>query len=298
MSARIIDGAAIAARLRLNLADAIKQVSTKFGLEPSLAVILVGNDPASTVYVHNKKVQAKAVGVRSFEYRLASNVSQSEILALVHRLNADPAVNGILVQLPLPPQLDPHTIITTIDPAKDVDGLHPQNVGRLAVGLPAMVPCTPQGCMILTKTIHASLAGCEAIVIGRSDIVGKPLAQLLLAEDATVTIAHSKTRDIASLCRRADILYAAIGQAEFIRGSWIKPGATVIDIGLNRISAGHKHRLVGDVAYEEAVSIAGAITPVPGGVGPMTIVCLLMNTFRAACEIHGIAMPVMVDCKG
>ena len=214
------------------------------------------------------------------------------MLDLISRLNADPAVNGILVQLPLPPQIDAQKIIAAIDPAKDVDGFHPLNVGRLASGLPALVPCTPLGCVMLAKTVHASLAGLEAVVIGRSNIVGKPVAQLLLAENATVTIAHSKTRDLAAVCRRADMLIAAIGRPEMVRGDWIKPGATVIDVGINRVAGeGGKSRIVGDVAFAEAARVAGAITPVPGGVGPMTIACLLLNTLRAACAQKGLPAP-------
>jgi methylenetetrahydrofolate dehydrogenase (NADP+)/methenyltetrahydrofolate cyclohydrolase len=236
--------------------------------------------------------------MRAFDRKLPATAGEAELLALVAELNADAQVNGILVQLPLPPQIDAHKIIAAIDPAKDVDGFHPLNVGRLASGLPGLVPCTPLGCVMLAKTVHASLAGLEAVVVGRSNIVGKPVAQLLLAENATVTVAHSKTRDLPAVCRRADVLVAAIGKPEMIRGDWIKPGATVIDVGINRVpgqegqQAG-KSRIVGDVAYAEAASVAGAITPVPGGVGPMTIACLLLNTLKAACTQKGLAAPQM-----
>ena len=220
---------------------------------------------------------------------MPASASQQELLALGDKLNADPAVSGILVQLPLPPQIDAQKVIAAIDPMKDVDGFHPVNVGRLSLGLPALTPCTPAGCVMLAKTVRASLAGFNAVVIGRSNIVGKPVAQLLLAENATVTIAHSKTRGLPDLCRSADILVAAIGKAEFVRGDWIKPGATVIDVGINRVAGeGGKSRIVGDVAFNEAAKVAGAITPVPGGVGPMTIACLLLNTVRAACALKGL----------
>jgi len=231
-------------------------------------------------------------GMRAFDRKLPANTSEAELRDLVAKLNADAQVNGILVQLPLPPHIDSHKIIAAIDPDKDVDGFHPLNIGRLASGLPALVPCTPLGCVLLAKTVHASLAGLEAVVIGRSNIVGKPVAQLLLAENATVTIAHSKTRDLPAVCRRADLLVAAIGKPELVRGDWIKPGATVIDVGINRVAGeGAKSRIVGDVAYAEAATIAGAITPVPGGVGPMTIACLLLNTLRAACAQRGLPEP-------
>jgi methylenetetrahydrofolate dehydrogenase (NADP+)/methenyltetrahydrofolate cyclohydrolase len=221
--------------------------------------------------------------MRPFDHHLPDDVSEDALVALVKRLNVDPAVSGILVQLPLPPQIDASRIIATVNPDKDVDGFHPLNAGRLASGLPGLAPCTPLGCIKLAKTVQASLAGLDAVVIGRSNIVGKPLAQLLLAENATVTVAHSRTRDLPALCRRADLLFAAIGRPEMVRGDWIKPGATVIDVGINRITDGGKSRLVGDVNFTEAAAVAGAITPVPGGVGPMTIACLLVNTLRAAC---------------
>jgi methylenetetrahydrofolate dehydrogenase (NADP+)/methenyltetrahydrofolate cyclohydrolase len=230
--------------------------------------------------------------MRSFEHKLASDTSEADLLALVQRLNADPAVDGILVQLPLPAQIDSSRILNAVDPAKDVDGFHPVNAGRLATGLPGLVPCTPVGCVMLAKKAHASLAGIDAVVLGRSNIVGKPLAQLLLAENATVTIAHSRTRDLPAVCRRADLLCVAIGKPEFVRGDWIKPGATVIDVGTNRVpTSDGKGRLVGDVAFAEAVKVAGAITPSPGGVGPMTIACLLVNTLRAACARAGLEAP-------
>jgi methylenetetrahydrofolate dehydrogenase (NADP+) / methenyltetrahydrofolate cyclohydrolase len=283
MTVRIIDGKAIAAELRAKVAADVRSLAA--GVVPGLAVVLVGDDPASDVYVRNKSKAVQEAGMRSFDHRLPGTVSEAELLALVQQLNHDPQVHGILVQMPLPAGVDASKIIAAVDPAKDVDGFHPLNVGRLNMGLPGLVPCTPLGCVMLAKTIHASLAGMEAVVIGRSNIVGKPLAQLLLRENATVTIAHSKTRDLPGVCRRADLLVAAIGRAEMIRGDWIKPGATVIDVGINRVAGeGGKTRLVGDVAFAEAAEVAGAITPVPGGVGPMTIACLLANTFQAASQ--------------
>ena len=292
MSARIIDGKTISADLRGKVTDAVHRLRRDRGIVPGLAVVLIGKNPASEVYVRNKSKAVTESGMHPFDQNLPETVSATELLDLISQLNADPRVNGILVQLPLPPQIDPNVIIAAIDPAKDVDGFHPLNVGRLGSGLPALVPCTPVGCIWLAKTVHASLAGLEAVVIGRSNIVGKPVAQLLLAENATVTIAHSKTRDLAEVCRRADLLVAAIGRAEFVRGHWIKPGATVIDVGINRIAGeGGKPRIVGDVAYAEAAQVAGAITPVPGGVGPMTIACLLLNTLNAACMQNGLPAP-------
>jgi methylenetetrahydrofolate dehydrogenase (NADP+)/methenyltetrahydrofolate cyclohydrolase len=291
MTARIIDGKAIAADLRAKVAGEVRRLASQ-GMQPGLAVVLVGNDPASEVYVRAKSKAVLEAGMRPFDHRLKAETPQAELLALVQKLNADPAVHGILVQLPLPAQIAAQDIIAAIDPAKDVDGIHPMNAGRLAAGLPALAPCTPLGCVILAKTVHPSLAGMEAVVVGRSNLVGKPLAQLLLAENATVTIAHSKTRDLPSLCRRADLLFAAIGRPQMIRSDWIKRGATVIDVGINRLAGeGGKTRLVGDVAYSEAAEVAGAITPVPGGVGPMTIACLLANTVRAACMQRGLAAP-------
>jgi methylenetetrahydrofolate dehydrogenase (NADP+)/methenyltetrahydrofolate cyclohydrolase len=290
MTARIIDGKAIAADLRAKVAAEVRRLAAR--VQPGLAVVLVGNDPASEVYVRTKSKAVVEAGMRPFDHRLKAETPQTELLALVQKLNADPAVHGILVQLPLPSHIAAQDIIAAIDPAKDVDGIHPLNAGRLAAGLPALAPCTPLGCVILAKAVHPSLAGMEAVVVGRSNLVGKPLAQLLLAENATVTIAHSKTRDLPSLCRRADLLFAAIGRPEMIRSDWIKHGATVIDVGINRLAGeGGKTRLVGDVAFTEAAEVAGAITPVPGGVGPMTIACLLANTLRAACMQHGVETP-------
>jgi methylenetetrahydrofolate dehydrogenase (NADP+)/methenyltetrahydrofolate cyclohydrolase len=294
MTARIIDGKTIAAELRARVADEVARVKGGNGLTPGLAVVLVGNDPASEVYVRSKHKQTQAAGMASFEHRLPADVSQADLLALIEKLNRDPAVHGILVQLPLPKSLHTETVINAVDPAKDVDGLHPHNAGRLAGGLAALSPCTPLGCIILTKRVHASLEGMNAIVIGRSNLVGRPLVQLLLNENATVTIAHSRSRDLKDLCVRADLVYAAVGKAEMVRGDWIKPGATVIDVGINRLpSAGGKTRLVGDVAFQEALNEAGAITPVPGGVGQMTVACLLVNTLRAACAIHGLPKPAV-----
>ncbi|WP_436643829.1 bifunctional methylenetetrahydrofolate dehydrogenase/methenyltetrahydrofolate cyclohydrolase FolD [Microbaculum sp. FT89] len=289
MTARIIDGKATAAELRQEVARAVERLKADHGVTPGLAVVLVGEDPASAVYVRNKGKQTVEVGMNSFEHRLDAATGEDELLDLVRTLNADPAVNGILVQLPLPRQIDSAAVIATIDPAKDVDGFHVINAGRLATGLPALVPCTPVGCVILAKQVHPDLSGMEAVVVGRSNIVGKPVAQLLLNENCTVTIAHSRTRDLAGVCRRADLLIAAVGRPEMIRGDWIKPGATVIDVGINRVPKDDgKTRLVGDVAYDEALKVAGAITPVPGGVGPMTIACLLRNTVEAACRQNGI----------
>jgi len=294
MTARIIDGKAIAAELRIKIAGEVKRLAAQHGIVPGLAVVLAGNNPASESYVGSKAKVTLETGMRSFDHRLPETVSQAELLALVRKLNADPAVHGILVQLPLPAQIDAQQVLAAIDPGKDVDGFHPINAGRLASGLPALAPCTPLGCIMLAKTVHSSLAGLEAIVIGRSNIVGKPLAQLLLAENATVTIAHSKTRELPTVCRRADLLFATIGRPEMVRADWIKPGATVIDVGINRVpAAGGKSRLVGDVAYAEASQVAGAITPVPGGVGPMTIACLMVNTVRAACAAAGLPKPAV-----
>jgi methylenetetrahydrofolate dehydrogenase (NADP+)/methenyltetrahydrofolate cyclohydrolase len=293
MTARIIDGKAIAADLRGKVTDAVHRLLRDRGIVPGIAVVLVGQNPASKIYVRNKSNAVTAAGIRPLDQALPATTSEAELLELIGRLNADPHVNGILVQLPLPPQIDAQKIIAAIDPEKDVDGFHPLNVGRVASGLPgAMVPCTPLGCVILAKTVHPSLAGMEAVVIGRSNIVGKPAAQLLLAEHATVTIAHSRTADLPAVCGRADLLVAAIGQPEFVRGHWIKPGATVIDVGINRLPGeGGKSRIVGDVAFAEAKTVAGALTPVPGGVGPMTIACLLLNTMRAACRQNGVPEP-------
>ncbi len=294
MTARIIDGKTIAADLCGLVADEVKRLQEQHGVTPGLAVVLVGNNPASESYVGNKAKMTVQTGMRSFDHRLPESASQAELLALVQKLNADPAVHGILVQLPLPKQIDAQQVLNAIDPGKDVDGFHPINAGRLAAGLPALVPCTPLGCIMLAKTVHSSLTGFDAVVIGRSNIVGKPVAQLLLAENATVTVTHSKTRDLPAVCRRADLLVAAIGRAEMVRGDWIKPGATVIDVGINRVAGQNgKSRLVGDVAFAEASRVAGAITPVPGGVGPMTIACLMVNTLRAACARAGLKPPTV-----
>jgi methylenetetrahydrofolate dehydrogenase (NADP+)/methenyltetrahydrofolate cyclohydrolase len=295
MTATIIDGKSIAAALRGKVATEVKRLTAEHGLTPGLAVVLAGNNPASESYVGSKAKATKEAGMNSFDHRLPETVGEAELLALVKKLNADPAVHGILVQLPLPKQIDAQKVLDTIDPAKDVDGFHPVNAGRLASGLPALVPCTPLGCVMLAKTVHPSLAGLDAVVIGRSNIVGKPVTQLLLAENATVTVTHSKTRDLPAVCRRADLLVAAIGRPEYVRGDWIKPGATVIDVGINRVpgSAPGKSKLVGDVAFAEAAQVAGAITPVPGGVGPMTIACLMVNTVRAACAIKGLPAPAV-----
>jgi len=292
MSARIIDGKTISADLRGKVTDAVHRLRRDRGIVPGLAVVLVGHNPASKVYVRNKSKAVTEAGLRSFDQHMPEDVSEAELLDLITRLNGDAQVNGILIQLPLPPQINADKIIAAIDPDKDVDGFHPLNAGRLASGLPGLVPCTPLGCVRLAKTVHASLAGLEAVVIGRSNIVGKPVAQLLLAENATVTIAHSKTLDLPAVCARADLLVAALGRPEMVRGAWIKPGATVIDVGINRIAGEHgRPRIVGDVAHAEARTIAGAITPVPGGVGPMTIACLLLNTLSAACMQNGLPAP-------
>jgi methylenetetrahydrofolate dehydrogenase (NADP+)/methenyltetrahydrofolate cyclohydrolase len=292
MTARIIDGKLIATDLRGRVAEEVARVKRDHAVTPGLAVVLVGSDPASEIYVRSKHKQTQAVGMASFEHVLPAEVSQSDLLALIARLNRDPLVHGVLVQLPLPKSLDTKTVINAIDPAKDVDGLHPNNAGRLAGGFAALAPCTPLGCIILTKTVHPSLQGMNAIVIGRSNLVGRPLVQLLLNENATVTVTHSRSRDLARLCARADLVYAAVGKPEMVRGDWIKPGATVVDVGINRLPAPDgKTRLVGDVAFAEASDVAGAITPVPGGVGQMTVACLLVNTLRAACAIHGLPAP-------
>ncbi len=291
MSAQIIDGKTIAAALRAKVAAQVAQLTNK-GIVPGLAVVLVGDNPASAAYVRTKGKQTVEAGMRSFDHRLPESASEADVLALVQKLNADAAVHGILVQLPLPNQIDSQKVLAAIDPRKDVDGFHPLNAGKLATGLPALVPCTPVGCVMLAKTVHASLAGLEAVVIGRSNIVGKPLAQLLLTENTTVTVAHSRTRDLPAVCRRADLLFAAIGKPEMVRGDWIKPGATVIDVGINRVPADEgKTRLVGDVNFAEACAVAGAVTPVPGGVGQMTVACLLANTLQAACMIAGLPAP-------
>jgi methylenetetrahydrofolate dehydrogenase (NADP+)/methenyltetrahydrofolate cyclohydrolase len=281
-TARLIDGKAIAAGLCAEVAEEVAALKAA-GIQPGLAVVLVGEDPASRVYVRNKVSQTAEVGMASFEHRMPDTVSQAELLALISRLNADGAVHGILVQLPLPKHIDERTVLRAIDPAKDVDGFHPVNAGLLSIGEAAPVPCTPLGAMMLIRSVRVDLAGANAVVIGRSNIVGKPMAQLLLAADCTVTIAHSRTQGLAELCREADILIAAVGRPGMVKGDWIKPGAVVIDIGINRMaSADGKSRLVGDVDFAAAAERAGAITPVPGGAGPMTIACLLRNTLHAA----------------
>jgi methylenetetrahydrofolate dehydrogenase (NADP+)/methenyltetrahydrofolate cyclohydrolase len=294
MPATIIDGKTIAAQLRARVAAEVARLGAEHRFHPGLAVVLVGDNPASAVYVRAKGKQTQEAGMESFEHALPETATEAELLALVQKLNRDAAVHGILVQLPLPKQIDSQKVLNAIDPLKDVDGFHPLNVGRLATGLPALTPCTPLGCIMLAKTVHPALAGMEAVVIGRSNIVGKPLVQLLLAENATVTVAHSRTRDLPAVTRRADLAFAAVGKPEMVRGDWIKSGATVIDVGINRVvGADGKSRIVGDVAFAEAVQIAGAITPVPGGVGPMTIACLLVNTLRAACAIRGLPAPAV-----
>ena len=281
----IIDGKAIAAVLREKVAVQVANLRDNHDLVPGLAVVLVGEDPASQVYVRNKGKQTVACGMQSFEHKLAPTASEAELLQLVHQLNSDPAVHGILVQLPLPDQIDTHAVINAIDPAKDVDGFHLSNVGLLATGMPGLVPCTPLGCMILLQQTMENLSGKQAVVVGRSNIVGKPMASLLLAAHCTVTIAHSRTQDLPGVCRDADILIAAVGRPQMITGDWIKPGAVAIDVGINRIDTQEgKTRLVGDVDFDSVSKVAGAVTPVPGGVGPMTIACLLRNTVQAACN--------------
>jgi methylenetetrahydrofolate dehydrogenase (NADP+)/methenyltetrahydrofolate cyclohydrolase len=285
--ARIIDGKAHAEDLRKRIAAAV----AKLAIKPGLAVVLVGEDAASKVYVANKAKQTVEVGMRSFEHRLSADTPEVDVLGLVRRLNADPQVHGILVQLPLPKHIDTHKVLETIDPAKDVDGFHVVNAGRLATGQDALVPCTPVGCLLLAKYALGKLEGLDAVVIGRSNIVGKPVAQLLLAENCTVTIAHSRTRDLPGVTRRADLVIAAVGRPEMVKGDWIKPGACVIDVGINRIERNGKGVLVGDCDFASCAEVAGSITPVPGGVGPMTIACLLRNTVKATCRIAGIAEP-------
>ena len=295
--ASLIDGKAIASDLRAQLSADVAGLVKDHGVKPGLAVVLVGEDPASEVYVRSKSKQTVEVGMESFKHTLPTETSEQELLDLVARLNNDDTVHGILVQLPLPNHINEGRVIEAIDPAKDVDGFHPVNIGRLVAGEEALVPCTPQGCIILAKSAQADLTGCHAVIVGRSNIVGKPVAQLLLQENCTVTIAHSRTRDLPGLCATADLLVAAVGRPEMIRGDWVKPGAIVIDVGINRIPAPEKgegkSRLVGDVNFDEALEVASAITPVPGGVGPMTIACLLKNTYQAALRIQGISE---LDC--
>ena len=295
MTAKIIDGKAFAANVRGKVAEHVARLKDEHSITPGLAVVLVGEDPASQVYVRSKGKLTVEVGMNSYEHKLDAATPEDELLALIQSLNNDPQVHGILVQLPLPDHLNEDLVINSIDPAKDVDGFHISNVGLLATGQKSMVPCTPLGCLMMLRDHHGSLSGLNAVVVGRSNIVGKPMAQLLLRDSCTVTIAHSRTKDIEALCRGADILVAAVGRAEMINGDWVKSGASVIDVGINRIDAPEKGegktRLVGDVDFASASKVAGAITPVPGGVGPMTIACLLANTVTACCRFNGIAEP-------
>ena len=291
--AKIIDGKAFAEGLRARIGVAVASLKKDHGFTPGLAVVLVGEDPASKVYVANKAKQTVEVGMNSWEHKLPADTSEADLLALVQKFNNDPAVHGILVQMPVPKHIDSAKVLNTIDPAKDVDGFHVVNVGRLSTGQEALVACTPVGCVMLAKDVLGKLDGVEAVVIGRSNIVGKPVAQLLLAENCTVTIAHSKSKDLPGIVRRADLVIAAVGRPEMVKGDWLKPGATVIDVGINRIERDGKNKLVGDCDFASCEKVAGAITPVPGGVGPMTIACLLHNTVKAACVIRGIKPPVM-----
>lgn len=295
MTAQLIDGKAFAARVRGQVAEHVARLKQEHGIVPGLAVVLVGEDPASQVYVRSKGKQTVEVGMTSFEHKLDASVSEEELIAVIDQLNADPAVHGILVQLPLPKHLNEDLVIGRIDPAKDVDGFHISNVGLLGTGQKSMVPCTPLGCLMMLRNHFGSLSGCEAVVIGRSNIVGKPMAQLLLGDSCTVTIAHSRTRDLPEVVRRADIVVAAVGRPEMVPGDWIKPGAVVIDVGINRIAAPEKGegkmKLVGDVDFASCAEVAGAITPVPGGVGPMTIACLLANTLTATCRANDLPEP-------
>ena len=294
MSATIIDGKAFAAKVRAQVAEHVARLKEEQGIIPGLAVVLVGEDPASQVYVRSKGKQTVEVGMNSYEYKLDADTSEADLLALIDKLNTDPAVHGILVQLPLPGHLNSDLVINAIDPAKDVDGFHISNVGLLGTGQKSMVPCTPLGCLMMLRDHHGSLSGMNAVVVGRSNIVGKPMAQLLLGDSCTVTIAHSRTKDLGDVCRGADILVAAVGRPEMIPGDWVKPGATVIDVGINRIQHPEnpeKTKLVGDVHFDSAAAVAGALTPVPGGVGPMTIACLLANTLTACCRANGLAEP-------
>ncbi|MFP7674883.1 bifunctional methylenetetrahydrofolate dehydrogenase/methenyltetrahydrofolate cyclohydrolase FolD [Marivita sp. S0852] len=295
MTAQIIDGKAFAAKVRGQVAEHVTRLKTEHGITPGLAVVLVGEDPASQVYVRSKGKMTVEVGMNSYEHKLDANVSEVDLLALIDRLNSDPEVHGILVQLPLPGHLDEDLVINSIDPAKDVDGFHISNVGLLGTGQKSMVPCTPLGCLMMLRDHHGSLSGMDAVVIGRSNIVGKPMAQLLLNDSCTVTIAHSRTKDLPDVVRRADIVVAAVGRPEMVPGDWIKAGATVIDVGINRVDAPEKGegktRLVGDCHYDSCAEVAGAITPVPGGVGPMTIACLLANTVTACCRANDVAEP-------
>ncbi|MDJ1006940.1 MAG: bifunctional methylenetetrahydrofolate dehydrogenase/methenyltetrahydrofolate cyclohydrolase FolD [Paracoccaceae bacterium] len=294
MTADIIDGKAFADGIRTRIAGEVARLKDEHGLTPGLAVVLVGEDPASEVYVASKARQTVEVGMESFEHRVPADISEADLFALIDKLNSDPDVHGILCQFPVPDHLDERRIVARIDPAKDVDGLSVTNAGRLATGQPSLVSCTPLGCLMLLRDTLGSMSGLDAVVIGRSNLFGKPMAQLLLRENCTVTMAHSRTKDLATHCRRADILVAAVGRAEMVRGDWVKPGATVIDVGITRVPHPEKPgktKLIGDVNFAEAVEIAGAITPVPGGVGPMTIACLLANTLTACARIHGLAEP-------
>jgi methylenetetrahydrofolate dehydrogenase (NADP+)/methenyltetrahydrofolate cyclohydrolase len=296
VSARLIDGAAMAAGIRRRVAAQAAILAERDTIVPGLTVVLVGNDPASEIYVRSKLKHAAEAGIRSRDIRLPAEITQAALLGHIAALNADPTVDGILVQMPLPPHIDADAVTASIDPQRDVDGFHPLNAGYLVAGWPTLTPCTPLGCIILLRETLGDLAGLNALVLGRSNIVGKPMALLLLRENCTVTVAHSRSRDLPELCRRADIVVAAIGRPEFVRGAWLKPGATVIDVGINRverpgIGQAGKRRIVGDVAFAEALAVAGAITPVPGGVGPMTIACLLENTLHAACLRRGVALP-------
>lgn len=288
MTSKIIDGKAVAQALRGKVKIEVAALEKKLGRKLGLAVVLVGNNPASEVYVRNKTRVSQEVGIEPRDYKRDASIGEAELLGLIAQLNADNSVDGILVQLPLPDHIDAARVLNAIDPLKDVDGFHPTNAGHLATGLPAIAPGTPSGCVILAKTVHPSLAGLEAVIVGRSNIVGKPLVQLLLQQDATVTVAHSKTKDLPAVCRRAELLFVAIGKPEFVKKDWIRPGATVIDVGINRIDAGGKAKIVGDVDFKGAMEVAGAVTPVPGGVGPMTIGCLLSNTLYAAAMRAGI----------
>ncbi|NOE33602.1 MULTISPECIES: bifunctional methylenetetrahydrofolate dehydrogenase/methenyltetrahydrofolate cyclohydrolase FolD [unclassified Ruegeria] len=291
MVAQVIDGKAFAAKVRAQVADQVAKLKEENGITPGLAVVLVGEDPASQVYVRSKGKQTVEVGMNSYEHKLDVDTSEEDLLTLIDKLNNDPAVHGILVQLPLPKHLNEDLVINSIDPAKDVDGFHISNVGLLGTGQKSMVPCTPLGCLMMLRDYHGSLSGMDAVVIGRSNIVGKPMAQLLLGDSCTVTIAHSRTKDLPDVVRRADIVVAAVGRPEMVPGDWIKEGATVIDVGINRIERDGKNKLVGDVDYASAAERAGAITPVPGGVGPMTIACLLANTLTACCRSNGLPEP-------
>ena len=290
-SAEIIDGKAFASQVRADVGKKTAILKKKYGLTPGLAVVLVGNDPASEVYVKNKGRSTLEAGMQSFEYKMDSEVSQEEVLARVENLNIDDRVNGILVQLPLPNQVDTDAVIASINPEKDVDGFHINNVGLLNTGQDALIPCTPLGCLLMLKNYYGDLSGKNAVVLGRSNIVGKPMGSLLLRENCTVTIVHSRTIDLPNQCRQADILIAAVGKPEMVKSDWVKPGAVVIDVGINRIERDGKSRLVGDVDFTSVSEVAGAITPVPGGVGPMTIACLLKNTLTAACRQAGISEP-------